>query len=243
MKQKLHYTILLLILFAPVFSFSQEAKKELEKISAVYKQFKAYSCTVSYRLYETHSSVVPFEKYESSVIRSGDKYLNAIAGTIQFTDGNSFVVVDSSNTTIVVSEKPKGFSSPQQMELDSIVKYFSPELITPPSSTTMGKLLMKPIESFKKFSEMEKLEIYYDQSYIISRWIMYSSLSLDLRNEGKAVTKPRLEVLFGKISTLPTAEQSRLDKKYYYYQKGSALFPSEKYKSFRIIDGRVKVTK
>ena len=222
---------------------AQDSKRELENISRTYKELESYKCKVSVKVFETYTSVTPVESIESTVFHSSNKYLYSMGGTIQLTDGNAHVIVDSSNKAIVISEKPKGFGTAQQMELDTIIKYFSAEIVTKPTGTSLGRMVMKPVASFKNFSEMEKLEIFYDKNYIIAKWVMYSSLSLDIKNDGESKTKPRLEMSFGKISSVTPNEQVRLDKKYYYYQKGNSLYPSDKYKSFNIIDGRIKVSK
>ena len=221
-------------------SLGLDAKAELEKLAQTHQKLQSYKVGTTYRLYESHTSMNAIEVHKGLEYKHGKGSLSYLAGITTLYTKEDYLLIDSLEQQILLYKKPESIKDAQSvgLRLDSLQKSFS-DIEVKELDKNLKVIILKT--SRKRYSEMEKIMLYYDTAYRIKKIVLCYGYPADVKNQMKEGEKPRIEISYGAyVEKLDPSEIALLQKNHYLITQKGTLVGVGAYTSYEIIDGRYK---
>lgn len=228
--------ILLALICCPACSFGQEQefKKDMVGIHQFVKGHPNLQIEAVYQLYASHQSSQAVDAMTAIAKRQGERIYHQLAEIESITDGTNMMVIDHQEKSIFIDA---GASSLDHLlvgyDVENTLRYsqnISKTEDLPGQRTYQMDLLS---------AEYEKMAISFDPTaYQMKKVTLYYRMAQKLTDEQAKEDKPRLEIIFIKMSTQRPAADWFDTRKYVRHMEGKA-HPTEAYQHYQVIDNRV----
>jgi hypothetical protein len=216
----------------------RDAKAEFAILSKKYSGEKPLELSMHYRLFANHSIQIAAESYPAQLLIYRNNSVFTVGGIKNIKLHNVYMEIDSADQSIVYSKQNiKKNTQVIMLTLDSLMKYFIAGPVKPLSNNGF-KVSLFPNTAKYGDNDIEKMEIYYTNTYQILRTVIFYETEMDINNEGKIGQPPRIEVSYSSLKPLPSKLLPLLHESYYVFSRKGKIMPSANFKDFKVIDTR-----
>ena len=236
--------VLLAILVVANSGFAQNqwepAEKEVleKKVQAVSRFFgdeEAYRVEVRMSSYKGHLAVTPHDVAEGYIKKVGKNTCVSSLGMVTVQDGILKVMVDTANRIIGIYEANKAFYK-GMIDLENLRFEGGGNCFSRSSKKATSYRMEMPGSS-----PLERIEFTVDHKNFLSDWTLFYAREVEEENASGTVSraKPKLGIEYRLSTTAPLLHaEERVD--HYISIKGDKVIAKGSYRSFELVDFRVK---
>jgi len=199
---------LYIIIFLFAFSAkAQNAKEDIKKVNESYVKHKDLSMGITYNVFAAYDDNVPMETSAGSYNQHGNARYNRL-NEIESVQNSDFSLVIDHDEKMIVIGNPIKFNPGKIMLLDldsALSMYSSVKYIDNNVSQKGYSMVFKPTAA----SEYDKVDMYFNaKTYLVERMVFYyrDKVQLKKTNQDAPEEKPKLEIIFSKISVEPVSD-------------------------------------
>jgi len=224
--------VILLFVFAFTQSYSQDLKKDLESINAVYANAKKYSITYEYLYFETDVAKTPYNTTKSAVTKVNNNYYYKQGDyeTIICNDYSIRVDHNDKSITLLPQKRSQTAQSPTSVNLDSLSKFCKKAEFKKISADINAYVF-----TMNAGAEYDKLEVRFNKATFQITRLLYHFKNLDISDDDKEnITNPRIEIIFSKINTAIALQEKDLSYEKFLIKKGKNYELKPEYAKYKL---------
>lgn len=232
-NSKFKITLFFLFFYIPFFAQNfTDAKKVMDKVTAVYGNSKRLSFFVEYASFSNYKDIKPKELYSGILIKNGDVYYNKIKNTeiINFSDCS--LKIGNDEKAIMYNANQKEDLLLPSLESSAFLKEFSGKLKSTPSHYICEFIP-------KKFTQImvSKIIFYINKKdFTLAKQIMYLAQETEYKNSGGKVVSsaPRVELTFQKRKNDTEKDKFLTKKENYFTKRGVDVILSKRLLGYKL---------
>jgi hypothetical protein len=206
MKCLKQFAVLVSCLFS-LFAKSQNAKEEMKKMNEAYLKHVDLTMDIAYNVYANWTDASPIEKNSGFYMQHGTDRYNKLNRIESVQNKECALVIDNEEKMILVGNPVK--FDPAKITMLNLDTAFSKYASVTPIKVSAPQKGYKLIFKTSAASEYEAVDIYFNtKTYLMEKMVFYyrNKVQLQKTNRDEAKEKPRLEIIFSKVSTAPNPD-------------------------------------
>ncbi len=191
-------------------AWTQDLKKDLDQMRRQYEQIDAFELHLAYLAYEDHQSSKVQDQTEAVYIKKGNQYYTRVYSVETLVNERYVIALDHTEKLFMIDRRPKDGSKVEMNtdglgnvidELAAKIEQGGPVIARKEYAESPGGLATHTI--WFNQGPYTKQEITYKKSsYLLQKNTVYFREEQEME-EGKPLTKPRLEMVYRKFDESP----------------------------------------
>lgn len=234
MRSKIAYMLFLLLPLAGM----ANGLEELRKMNKAYLQATSFSMQVSVQAFRKIKDAKPLYEYAGKVEKSGDNYLTEMNGRVTLNNSDYTLLADDYNKVIIVAKAAKRKKSNGLEQFIMTDSLFEGDFNYKIVSEAGGKKVIEVKAKEPACWENNKMEITLNAATsVIEQLVIYPKAGADTEEEYAA---EKIVVKYTNIKLNAAIAEAGFSEKRFIVFRKNEIVPSEKFKTYKIIDQRKK---
>jgi hypothetical protein len=218
----------LLLLFTLMKAYSQDVRKDVNRINRAYKEVKNLSADIVFHYFSDYKTTSYSEESFGKFNKTGSQLYFQYENKEYISTDKLVLNIDNDNKIMLISNLPSLADKPvhpENINLDSLLKHCK-------SVDYKNEGQLSSYSFHFGFSTIDIIKVYFDKkNYLISKLIFYYSKPAA---EG-TLEKPRIEIQYSNFQKRKSSEPKyKLD--YYVMLKKSKYAATPRFKSYKLIN-------